>query len=349
MTIEGKITRTALLLLGKDEVDHLFEDFAPQITWTLYDSKWNIKDYEHFHIPFILAIDKVNNKIRNLRYRYMADQTTLFPFEVDQYDQQLMREVLHNSIAHQNYNLRGRINVQEHEDKITIINEGDFIPGSIENVLKPGYAPPLYRNPFLANAMVSINMIDTVAMGIRTIFNIQKDRYFPMPDYDLNDINRVSVTIYGKVIDPNYTRLLYANENLNLETVFLLDKVQKGLRVSKEEAQVLRKDGFIEGRYPNIFVSFKIAEIVDGKAQYIKNKGLDDSYYKQLIIEYITKVGSAPRREIVELLFDKLPDVLSEEQKVNKVKYLLSSLKNRDFKLNIEGESKSTIHWILRK
>lgn len=79
MTMNGKITKAAFLLLGKSEYDYMFDDFAPQITWTLYDSKGNVKDYEHFHIPFLLAVDKVNNKIRNLRYRYMADQTTLFP------------------------------------------------------------------------------------------------------------------------------------------------------------------------------------------------------------------------------------------------------------------------------
>lgn len=349
MTIDGKVTRAAFLLLGKEDYDYLFDDIAPQITWTLYDSKGNVKDYDHFHIPFLLAVDKVNNKIRNLRYRYMADQTTLFPFEVDQYDQQLMREALHNSIAHQDYSLRGRINVQEFEDKVTIINEGSFIPGSIENILKPGYAPPLYRNPFLANGMVNINMIDTVAMGIRTMFTIQKNRYFPMPDYDLSNRNRVSVTIYGKILDTNYTRLLFNNEALNLKTIFLLDKVQKRNRISKEDADMLRKEGLIEGRYPNVFVSYKVAEIVDGKAQYIKNKGLDDDYYKKLIIEYLKKTGSAPRKELDHLLEDKLPDVLSEKQKIDKIRNLLYEMKTKDQTVDTIGPNKKNTEWIIRK
>lgn len=347
ITMDGKITRAAFLLLGKSEYDYLFDEFAPQITWTLYDSKGNVKDYEHFHIPFLLAVDKVNNKIRNLRYRYMADQTTLFPLEVDQYDQQLMREVLHNSIAHQNYNLRGRVNVQEFEDKIRIINEGSFIPESIENVLKPGYSPPLYRNPFLANAMVSINMIDTVAMGIRTMFTIQKDRYFPMPDYDFSENNRIKVTIYGKIIDTNYTRLLFNNESLDLETIFLLDKIQKGNTILKEEADKLRKYGLIEGRYPNIFVSYKIAELVDEKSQYIKNKGLEDDYYKKLIIEYLKKTDSASKKELDQLLSDKLPNVLTDKQKINKVKNLLQEMKHKDETLDTVGTNRSS-KWIIK-
>jgi len=36
----------------------------------------------------------------------------------------------------------------------------------------------------------------------------------------------------------------------------------------------------VEGRYPNIYVSFRVAEITDEKAKHIKNKGLDDKFYK---------------------------------------------------------------------
>lgn len=277
----------------------------------------------------------------------MAGQISLFPLEVDQYDQLLIREVLHNCIAHQNYNLRGRINIQEYEDKLVFINEGNFIPGNVETTLKPGYTPPFYRNPFLANAMVNLNMIDTVAMGIRRIYNIQKERYFPMPDYDLDVFNRVKVIIYGKIIDSNYTRLLFHNEALNMETVFMLDRVQKGLKISKEESKKLKNKGLIEGRYPNLYVSYKVAEIVDEKAKYIKNKGLDDSYYKQLIIEYLKKSKTASKKEIVELLSDKLPDVLSDKQKNSKVKNLLYAMKNKDLIIDTIGENKRNTKWIL--
>jgi ATP-dependent DNA helicase RecG len=30
-----------------------------------------IKDYQHFSCPFILSVDEVYNKIRNLKYRYI--------------------------------------------------------------------------------------------------------------------------------------------------------------------------------------------------------------------------------------------------------------------------------------
>ena len=56
-------------------------------------------------------------------------------------------------------------------------------------------------------------------MGIPMIYNIQKARCFPLPSYDLDVVNRVSVPVYGKVLDKNYTRLLHSNGDLDLKTV----------------------------------------------------------------------------------------------------------------------------------
>ena len=39
------------------------------------------------------------------------------------------------------------------------INEGAFIPESIEQALEPGYKPPCYRNVFLCNAMGAVKNI----------------------------------------------------------------------------------------------------------------------------------------------------------------------------------------------
>ena len=123
LTINSQITKAALLLLGKTESDHLFEGFIPQISWKLQGENGEMKDYEHFPIPFLLAVDDIYSKIRNLRYRYITSQISLFPNEVDQYDPYIIRELLHNCIAHQNYYLRGRINVIEFEYKLMFINE----------------------------------------------------------------------------------------------------------------------------------------------------------------------------------------------------------------------------------
>ena len=44
-----------------------------------------------------------------------------------------------------------------------------------------------------------------------------------------------------------------------------------------------------------IFVSLNIADSVDERAQYTKNKAMDDQYYRDLIINYLKHFGRVPR------------------------------------------------------
>lgn len=347
LTIKGKITRTALLLLGKSEASHYFDGFIPRITWTLYNANNTVKAYEHFDMPMLLAVDKAYAKIRNVKYRYIAAQQTLFPDEVNQYEPELIKEIINNCIAHQDYRLRGKINIEEFEDKLVFINEGAFIPETIEKALEPGYKPPYYRNVFLCNAMANMYMIDTNSMGIPMIYQIQRNKYFPLPTYDLNTINRVKVTVFGKILDKNYTQLLYSNAELDIQTVFLLDKVQKKEIISKEQFKILKKDGLLEGRYPNIFVSFKIANIVDQKANYIRNKGLDDDICKQLIIKALQTLGEASKQDLMKVLNKALPEILSDAQKSKKVSNLLQNLKAQNI-ITISGSNRYA-KWKLAK
>lgn len=267
--IKGKVTNTALILLGKEESSYLFDGFIPRITWTLYNGDGSIKAYEHFDMPLLLAVDKTYAKIRNVKYRYIAGQQTLFPDEVDQYEPDVVKEILNNCIAHSNYQLRGKINVEEFEDRLVFINEGNFIPETVERALEEGYKPPYYRNTFLCRAMVNLYMIDTNAMGIPMMYQIQREKCFPLPTYNLEQSNRVIVTLYGKILDRNYTQLLHSNAALDLQTVFLLDKIQKKELISKEDFAILKKAELVEGRYPNIFVSYKVANIVGQQTDYV--------------------------------------------------------------------------------
>lgn len=91
-------------------------------------------------------------------------------------------------------------------------------------------------------------MIDTVGSDIRRVFNKQKAKYFPMPDYDLTEYNSVKVTLYGKIIDENYTKILFEKTDLDIEKVVLLDRVKKGYNITKEQSDYLKKDNLIEGR-----------------------------------------------------------------------------------------------------
>lgn len=346
LTLNNKITMACMLLLGKNDDDYLMNGYATKMTWKLYDD-FNVIDYEHFGIPFIINVEKLKSKIRNLRYRYMVNDNTLFPNEVDQYDNYILRELINNCIVHQNYKLHGNINVMEYKDRLIITNEGNFIPETIENVLKDGFSSPYYRNQFLANAMVNLNMIDTVGSGIRRVYDIQKKKFFPMPDYDLSENNRVKVILYGKIIDEKYSKILFEKTNLDIDEVMLLDRVQKGFEITKEQSDYLRKDNLIEGRYPNIYISSDIAKITNKEKDYIDNKGLDNTYYKDYILTYIEKFGRATREDINKLIYPKLPINMSEKNKNNRVRYIISQLR-QESKIENEG-SLTKSSWVIKK
>lgn len=328
VTIKGHITRAAIILLGKSESEHFASPAETKIRWLLKDSKGHDKDYHIESCPFLLAVDKIYTKIRNLKYRYIKDGT-LFPDEVDRYEPFVIREAINNCIAHQDYTKGGRINVVEMEDQLIFTNLGSFIPGSVEKVVKEDAPEEHYRNRFLATAMFNLKMVDTAGGGIRKMFNYQRERFFPMPEYDLSK-DKVKVTVIGKVLDMDFARVLARNPNLTLEQIIMLDKVQKRKELANYESKYLKSIGLIEGRKPHYVISAKITASLSNeelKAHYIKQRGLDDEHYKKLIIEYLKKFGESPRRNIDKFLRDKLPDILTESQKKNKVTNLLSALR----------------------
>lgn len=344
LIINGKITNAAMLLLGKEDFDYLFSS-APGLMWRLYGESEINKDYELFKTPFIQVVDKVFKKVRNLTYRYMPNQLTLFPEETKQYDEWLLRELLNNCIAHSNYQLGGRIYVNEYEDRIIISNPGDFLPGNIEEVLKTTYSPPFYRNQLLAEAMRNFNMIDTASMGIRKVFRIQKDKYFPMPDYDISN-SQVAVTVYGKTLDEKYTRILFEKDKLDLKTVYLLDRVQKHYPLSQEDVDFLRKYKLVEGRKNHLYLSEDLSNALNEKSIYIKNKAFNDQYYRDLIVGYLKKFKKAKKKDIKELLWNKLSNVLNDKQKNCKVTSLLMSLRNKGI-IKTDSDNKQNSYWVL--
>ena len=167
-----------------------------------------------------------------------------------------------------------------------------------------------------------------------------------MSDYDLSKDNRVIITLYGKIIDEKYSKILFEKTDLDIEKVILLDRVQKGYSLTKEQSDYLKKNNLIEGRYPNIYISSTIAEITDEKEKYMNNKGIDNKYYMDYIYEYIKTFGSASRKEINDLIKPKLPSNLSNEQLDNKVRSLLRTLRQEEKIINIGTDKNSK--WILK-
>ena len=338
LTIKGKVTRAAIILLGRTESEHFISPAEAKIRWLLKDAKGNDKDYHIESCPLLLAVDKIFSKIRNLKYRYMKDGT-LFPDEVDQYEPFIIREAINNCIAHQDYTKGGRINVVEMDDQLVFTNLGSFIPGSVERVVRENAPEEHYRNKFLATAMFNLKMVDTAGGGIRKMFNYQRARFFPMPEYDLSR-ERVKVTIIGKVLDLDFARVLAKKRDLDLDDIIALDKVQKKKALTDSESKRLKGERLIEGRKPNYHISFDVAEKTNMRAEYIKTRGLKDDYFKKLILEYLDKCKQASKEDIDKLLLDILPGVLDENQRKNKIRNLIYAMSKKDKTIINQGNNR---------
>jgi ATP-dependent DNA helicase RecG len=341
LMFRGQLTRSAIILLGKPESEHLLTPAIARITWLLKDKEGIEKDYHHLTCPLILAVDEVFSKIRNLKYRYIKEESSLFPEEVEQYDSQNIRELLNNCIAHQDYSLGGRINVVESEDAtLSFTNLAEFLPGSIENVINSEEPPEFYRNSNLVQAMVNFNMIDTAGSGIKRVFRFQRDRLFPMPDYELTD-RKVKAVLTGKVLDLDYARVLARHKDLSLSEILMLDKVQKKKELTEEEVKHLRKKGLIEGRKPNYIIAESVAIKTKQVGAYLKNRGLDSGYYEKLLFEFIKRHKSGVNKnEIRELFQDKLPMHFSAAQKDTKISNLLRRLKGEKLVKNVGSDKR---------
>ena len=327
--IDGKLTRAAIILLGKTVSVFKLRPAVVEVTWTLRDGRQEVVDYEHFTVPFILTVDQILSKIRNLTMRELPGGT-LFPETMKQYDDYTIREALHNAIAHQDYTLQQRINFVENPDFLYYANGGSFIPGTLQKALATKGPQRHFRNECLCRAMVNFNMIDTVSRGIKKMFNEQWRRHFPMPDYEIDALNKeVGVKIYGNTINEKYTKLLKENNTLTLEDCILLDAVQKGHRISEEHVLALLGRGLLEGDVLEYSISLDIAKKTKQLSDYTRNRGLDKAKLQQMILQYLQNAGlvGAKRDAIFEYLKDVLPKTKTQEQQERMVGNILSEMK----------------------
>lgn len=186
-----------------------------------------------------------------------------------------------------------------------------------------------YRNECLCRGMFNFNMIDTVGRGIKKIYTEQRSRFFPMPDYEIDNEKRtVGVTIYGKMIDEKYTSLLKREASLSLKECIWLDAVQKHRPITKEAAKHLRGKGLIEGRHPHYMISLTVAKLTRQVGHYTKEQGLAKDALKKLALQLAHNAGKMgfKRMDAFDALQHSLPSGSSRDEKLRYIGRLLVEL-----------------------
>lgn len=326
LSIDGVLTRTALLLLGRPECIHLLSPHPAEIAWKL-PAKRVILPYGP---PFLLNVNEVLSNIRRYNVKLFPNDQ-LIATEVANYDTRVILEALNNCIAHQDYERNARVLVHEYDNHLEFESEGSFFDGTPADYYGHNRTPNRYRNKYLSDAMRELGLIDRGGFGINEMYTRQKARFLPLPDYELSQPTKVVVRVFGQTIDENYARLLMARIDLPLEQTIWLDRVQKKQAIANAQAAVLRRARLLEGRKPNFFVSAAIAKVTGTQNQYVLNKGFNDDECKDWIIKRLT-VSPATGEELKKVIWNKLPAVLSEKEKEAKVKNLRTALRLRGYK-----------------
>ena len=201
----------------------------------------------------------------------------------------------------------------ENMDSLKFQNDGNFYEGDYKEYITGEKTPKSYRNPALVKAMVNIRMIDTQGYGIHKMYQSQKDRYLPMPDYDLSTADEVVLNLPGTIIDENYSLMLLANQDMSLTDAVLLDQVQKGKPIND-----------------SAIVSKQIAKATNTQVEYTLKKGFNDAECQEWILKALKDHKVLSRKQINELLWNKLPMDFTEEQKMSKIKNLLYKMHKND-------------------
>lgn len=321
---DGLLTRAALILLGGVTAAARLDGHPAELTWRLRGEQ---EAYEHFYPPLLLTAGELAARIRNVKLRLMPPDELMYR-EVSKYEERSILEALYNCIAHQDYSHHARVIVTELPDRLEFTNSGTFFDGDPSDYISDQTRTPRrYRNPALAQAMQTLNLVDRMGYGIQRMVDDQLRRFMPLPDYIVDPAGEVTLTLHGAVIDEHFSQLLMARSDLPFEDVLALDRVQKGLAISSSSASRLRAQGLVEGRRPRLRITAHVAAQTDSMATYVRTRPQADTHYATMLLDYVAKNGGSDRRGIDELLLPLLPDVLSEAQKKNKVSNLISKLR----------------------
>lgn len=323
-----------------------------EIVWRLDTSEE--KANQSFYLPFILSTSQAWSFIRNPKVKIITENTEneLIAREVDKYDQKVFLEALHNCIAHQDYYAGERITIIEKIDKLIFTNAGNFFDGKAEDyVLERKNIASKYRNKALVDAMKELGMIDKLGSGVKTMYETLRKKTFPFPTYRYDkEFDQTKLEIYGKEIDKKFTEILMNKSDLDFNTTIILDKIQKNKidEIDKKDLKKLREQRLIEKIGKEYILSSKVAELLGKEAEYTKKKGFSDDKISNFIVEHLENFSNGlTRKQINEFVLDYLSEILSKEQKIKKINYILYKLQKKGVIKNF-GTDKAPL-WKLLK
>ena len=248
----------------------------------------------------------------------------LFRVSVPDFNKRAFREAIVNAFSHRDYTKMGRVRVMLDDDGLTIANPGGFIEGvTIKNLLS---AEPHGRNPLLADALKRIGLAEKTGRGIDRIYEGSLVYGNPLPDYSNSTSVTVSLFIPRSRPDPELAKMIADEQNrlgrpLTLNTLMVLNILKDTPRSSVSQlaeatnlSEIATKsildtsvecglvDAFGSGRNRNYMLSSKIYKVESKKIGYVRQADIDETRYRELIINMAKNNDYIARADVVQLL-----------------------------------------------
>lgn len=311
-------TYAGLLLLGRQE--KLRELMPTAESAFLMRRGTQVTVNETFFLPLLAAIERIFDFI-DARNPAQEMESGLFRISVPAYDRRAVREAVVNAFSHRDYTQLGRVLVQIDEDGLTVSNPGGFIEGvTVQNILS---AEPYGRNPVLADALKRIGLAERSGRGVDRIYEGSLRYGRDAPDYSETTSSVVRLFIPSGAPDEQLISLITeeqrrTGEPIPLNALFALNVLKRGRRMSLAEivqninipeakirstlerlieAGIIEAVGSGRGR-----VYILDAKAYQNPAQYVRQRGIDQLRYRELVISLAKKQQSITRKDVIELL-----------------------------------------------
>lgn len=285
----------------------------------------------------------------------------LFRISIFDFDKRAFREALINAFCHRDYTMLGRVRVEINDDGLLISNPGGFVEGvNINNLLT---AEPHGRNPALADVMKRIGLAERTGRGIDRIFEGSLLYGKPLPDYSESTDTLVKLFIPRGLPDREFTKMISDEQNrigraLPVNSLLILNELKRNSRgtiaeladaIHFSEAKVkitiekLVESGMVEavgaGKNRSYMLSAQVYCQNKTTAEYVRQKGIDEIRYPEMIIEFASKNdGRITRTDTIDLL------KISKDSAYRLLKKMVSQ-----GKMKLEGSGRAAYYVLSKK
>jgi ATP-dependent DNA helicase RecG len=281
-------------------------------------------DERIFSGPLVLTAVQAVSAIRN----WSAEIGGESPRTVSAYRIASLEEAVLNAFAHQDYSLRGTVDITERDgESVSVRSRGTFF-GDPESFASGRSVPAPARNRFLREAMAKSGMAAGKGTGIRGMYLSQAHRHFPLPSYSIDD-DYVSVTFHG-IRYGDLPRIMDSSSGLDIGTLIDLDRICSGRLVPGRRMKSLIERGLAD-------TEGGIARAMPGGSRVVSDR--------DAVLELMAS-GPVSRSDVAAMLRSRASRSLTAEQIGVKATNLLQSMRKEGLIVKVGGSTKSAAYWL---